>query len=57
MCLHIRGLRLWNFLTSELPCPQSPSAPAQPVITEKTIAVENEVLLADYDDRLTSYDS
>jgi hypothetical protein len=41
----------------ELPCPPRPSAPAEPVITEKTRTVEKEKLLADYDDRLTSYES
>jgi hypothetical protein len=51
------GLRLWDFLTGELPCPPSPSTPAHPVFTEKTTAVEKEKLLADYDDRLTSYES
>jgi hypothetical protein len=56
MHLHMRGLRLWDFLTSELPCPPSPSAPAQPVISEKTIAAEKEKLLADYEDHLGSYE-
>jgi hypothetical protein len=41
----------------ELPCPTSPSAPAQPVISEKTTTAENERLIADYDDRLASYES
>jgi hypothetical protein len=54
---HMRGLRLWNFLTEELPCPPSPSAPTQPVITKKASAGEKEVLLVDYDDRMTSYES
>jgi hypothetical protein len=56
MCLHMCGLRLWDFLTSELPCPPSPSTPAQLVISEKTTATE-EQLLADYEDRLASYES
>jgi hypothetical protein len=47
MCLHMRGLHLWDFLMGELPCPSSPSAPAQPVISEKTTAAEKEQLLAD----------
>jgi hypothetical protein len=55
--LHMRGLRLWDFLTGELPCPPSPSAPAQPVILEKTTAAEKERVIADYDDRLVSYES
>jgi hypothetical protein len=37
--------------------PPSPSAPAQPVISEKTTAVEKEQLLTDYEDRLASYES
>jgi hypothetical protein len=57
MRLHMRGLRLWGFLTGELPCLPSPSVPAQPVISEKTTAVEKEKLIADYDDRLASYES
>jgi hypothetical protein len=57
MCLHMRGLHLWDFLTGELPCPPSPLAPAQPVISEKTTATEKERLLADYEDRLASYES
>jgi hypothetical protein len=57
MRLHIRGLRLWNFLVSELPCPPHPSAPTEPVIIEKTIIAEKEKLLADYEVRLSSYGS
>jgi hypothetical protein len=53
MRLHMMG----EFLTGELPCPPSPSAPAQPMISEKTTAAEKERLIADYDDRLTSYES
>jgi hypothetical protein len=56
MRLHMRGLRLWDFLTGELSCPPSPSAPAQPVISEKTTTAEKEQLLTDYKDRLTSYE-
>jgi uncharacterized protein (DUF1015 family) len=51
------GIHLWDFLTGELPCPPSPSAPAQPVILEKTTAAEKVRLLADYEDRLASYKS
>jgi hypothetical protein len=57
MCLYMRGLRLWDFLTGELPCPPSPLAPDQLVISEKTAAAEKEQLLADYEDRLASYES
>jgi hypothetical protein len=51
------SLRLWNFLTGEIPFPPRPSAPAEPVITEKTIATEKEKLLTDYVDRMAFYES
>jgi hypothetical protein len=57
MRLHMRGLRLWNFLTGELPYSPSPSAPAQPMMSEKTATAEKEKLLVDYEDRLASYES
>jgi hypothetical protein len=57
MRLHMRGLCLWGFLMGELSCPPSPSTPAQPVISEKTTAAEKEKLLANYEDRLASYES
>jgi hypothetical protein len=57
MRLHMRGLRLWDFLTGELPFPPSSLAPAQPVISEKTTVAEKERLLADYEDCLASYES
>jgi hypothetical protein len=56
MRLHIHGLHLWDFLMGELPCPPSPLAPAQPVISKKTIAAEKEQLLSDYEGRLGSYE-
>jgi hypothetical protein len=55
MCLDMRGLRLWDFLTGDLPCPPRPSAPAEPVITEKTTVVENEKLLSDYESQFHAY--
>jgi hypothetical protein len=57
MHLHMHGLRLWDFLTDELPCPPSPLAPDHHVISEKTTAVVKEWLLADYEGRLASYES
>jgi hypothetical protein len=57
MRMHMCDLCLWDFLTGELPCPPSPSTPAQPVISEKTTVAEKEQLLADYEDRLASYES
>jgi hypothetical protein len=55
--LHICGLRLWDFLTEELPCSPRPSAPIEPVIKEKTTTIKKEKFLADYEDRMTSYES
>jgi hypothetical protein len=55
--MHMRGLHLWDFLMGELPCPPSPSAHAQLMISEKSTAAEKEQLLADYEDHLTSYES
>jgi hypothetical protein len=55
--LHKCGLHLWDFLMGEFSCPPSPSAPTQPVISEKTTAAEKEQLLADYEDHLASYES
>jgi hypothetical protein len=57
MRLHMCGLRLWDFLMDKRPYPPSPSTPTQPVISEKTTAAEKERLIADYDDRLTSYET
>jgi hypothetical protein len=57
MRLHMRGLRLWEFLMGKLPCPPPPSAHVQPMISEKTTAAEKEGLVVDYDDRLASYES
>jgi hypothetical protein len=57
MRLHIRALCLRDFLSGELPCLPSPSAPAQPVISEKTTTAMKEWLLADYEDRLASFES
>ncbi|WVZ93714.1 hypothetical protein U9M48_039674 [Paspalum notatum var. saurae] len=53
----MRGLRLWEFLTSQLPCPPCPSAPARPTVLEKAIDEAKDKLLADYDDLVKSYES
>jgi hypothetical protein len=53
----MRELRLWEFLMGELPCPPSHLAHVQHVISEKTIAAEKNMLIADYEDRLASYES
>jgi hypothetical protein len=53
----MHGLRLWEFLTGELPCPPYPSAHIPSVISEKTIVIEKLMLTADYKDRMSSYES
>jgi hypothetical protein len=40
-----------------VPCPPPPLTPTQLVITEKTTTPEKEMLLTDYNDRLSSYES
>jgi hypothetical protein len=57
MRLHMHELRLWDFLTGELPFPLSPLAPAQPVLSKKTTTTEKEKILADYENCLASYKS
>jgi hypothetical protein len=57
MRLHMCDLQLWDFLMGELPCPPPPSVPVELMISEKTTTAEKEKLLADNDDRLTSYKS
>ena len=56
--IHMRGLRLWEFLTGELPCPPRPTAPTPPVLpvepTLSATATDDEkqtfaTLLADHD--------
>jgi hypothetical protein len=46
-----------GFFTGELPYLPRALAPAEPVIMEKTTTAEKEKLLADYEDRLASYES
>jgi hypothetical protein len=57
MRLHMPDFQFWECLTNQLPCLPSLTAPAQSIISEKTTYIEKEKLLADYDDRPTSYKS
>ncbi|WVZ80634.1 hypothetical protein U9M48_028093 [Paspalum notatum var. saurae] len=54
---HMHGLRLWDFLTGQLPCPPCPSAPARPTVPDKATDEAKDKLLADYDDLVKSYES
>ncbi|WVZ90217.1 LOW QUALITY PROTEIN: hypothetical protein U9M48_036539 [Paspalum notatum var. saurae] len=51
------GLRLWEFLAGQLPCPPCPSAPARPTVPKKATDEAKDKLLAEYDDLVKSYES
>jgi hypothetical protein len=51
MCLYMCGLRLYELLTSDLPCPTCPTAPTSPMISEMATHKE---LFADYDGHVSS---
>ncbi|KAJ1262704.1 hypothetical protein BS78_09G130300 [Paspalum vaginatum] len=53
----MRGLRLWDFLTGQLPCPPCPTAPECPTIPEKATDEAKKELLTDFDDLMASYES
>ena len=57
MRLHMRGLRLWDFLTGRLRCPPYPIAPVQPMIIEKTTNDKKTVLFDDFAECQASYES
>jgi hypothetical protein len=50
MCWHMCDMCLWEFLTGELPCMSSLTAPARPQIPEKATNEDNAKLLVDFDD-------
>ena len=52
---HMRGLRLWEFLSGELPCPALPDRPVQPVIPPENSEEEQKKLREAYDDDMASY--
>ena len=54
---HMRGLRLWEFLTGELPCPPCPQAPASPVVPEKATDDEKQKILDDFAALEKSYEA
>ena len=53
----MRGLRLWEFLTGDIPCPPPPSVPVRPIISDKATDAEKTKILADYDASMESYAS
>ncbi|WVZ93221.1 hypothetical protein U9M48_039219 [Paspalum notatum var. saurae] len=54
---HMRGLRLWEFLTGELPCPPCPKALEHPVVPEKASDDEKQKLLDDFAALEKSYEA
>jgi len=52
---HMRGLRLWDFLTGELPCPPLPTPPVQPVFPPATSDDDKKKLRDEYNDDMASY--
>ena len=52
---HMRGLRLWDFLTGELPCPPLPTPPVQPVFPPATSDDDKKKLHDEYNDDMASY--
>jgi len=54
---HMRGLRLWEFLTGDIPCPPPPSVPVRPIISDKATDAEKTKLLDEYDASMESYAS
>jgi hypothetical protein len=51
---HMRGLRLWEFLTGDMPCPPPPVAPVRPTIPDKAADNMKMKLLDEYDASMDS---
>jgi hypothetical protein len=54
---HMRGLCLWEFLTSDIPCPPPPVAPVKPTVPDKAADDVKMKLLDEYDAIMESYAS
>ncbi|WVZ72434.1 hypothetical protein U9M48_020898 [Paspalum notatum var. saurae] len=54
---HMRGLRLWEFLTGELPCPPTPTAPVPPAIPDQATDEDKTQLLDDFATLEKSYEA
>ena len=51
----MRGLRLWEFITGDIPCPSPPVVPVKPTIPDKTTDDVKTKMLDDYDASMESY--
>ena len=54
---HMRCLRLWEFITGDIPCPPPPVAPVKPIIPDKATDAEKTKILDNYDASMESYAS
>ena len=54
---HMRGLRLWEFITGNIPCPSPPVVPIRPTIPDKATDDVKTKMLDDYDASMESYAS
>ena len=54
---HMRGLRLWEFITGNIPCPSPPVVPIRPTIPDKANDDVKTKMLDDYDASMDSYAS
>jgi len=52
---HMRGLRLWEFLTGDISCPLAPIVPARPTIPDNAIDAVKTKLVDEYDASMESY--
>jgi hypothetical protein len=51
------GLRIWEFITGDIPCPPPPVVPVKPTIPAKATDAEKTKILEDYDASMESYAS
>ncbi|WVZ64342.1 hypothetical protein U9M48_013875 [Paspalum notatum var. saurae] len=54
---HMRGLRLWKFLTGELSCPPAPTVPVPPTIPDQATDEDKTKLLDDFAALEKSYEA
>jgi len=53
----MRGLRLWELITGDIPCPTPPVVPVMPTIPDKAIDDVKTKMLDEYDAIMESYAS
>ena len=55
MRLHMRGQRLWDILSSELPCPPCPNAPRMATLSAQSSAEDKAKAQEAYNDAMEDY--